>query len=369
MVYLINADLQAISLLQSLLIAGSDNGFINASQRLLPAYVPSPQIVALAATLTVHPSLTTRAVTADQSQAANDALYYLNQLNGLAGPLNAQFHTAFQFASANPARQGRRRARPREDELVEAEEQASRVQIALANESSIWNQAEDFWHVVGWAFNCSVHEPKRWARWKLWLDFMIEVLHRDLDAKVAEAETEAKSGGKLRGEAVMAEALLSKYLVASGEGRTGKRRVLRAILADGGKKSLAEFGKIWKNETKEKKESEESYVSQRARLNFDEGDYGDYMDVDEDEDEEESQEPSGQSTTFRHRSSRQRAGSPTSANGPPPKESGGIEQFGGMDSILLRQRFVALVRLSYLAFRSCFTLTDNLSAIQALCRL
>ena len=49
----------------------------------------------------------------------------------------------------------------------------------LGNEESLWSRADDFWHAVGWAFNCSVRYPGRWERWRIWLELMCDVLQDD----------------------------------------------------------------------------------------------------------------------------------------------------------------------------------------------
>lgn len=288
-------------------------------------------------------------------QSANDALFYLDHLNALVGPSTSNFTTAFQFVSARASRPDRRR-RTHNPDSPEDEDDHGRLRLNLANNASLWNQAEDFWSVVGWAFNCSVRHPKRWSRWKLWLTFMLDVLENDLEANILASKAKLAQGDLNASKAILSESMLARYLAVVGESRAGKRRVMRAILADGNKKSLAEFGEIWKNETKERKPPEQRYVDERKKLNVDEGDFGDYMDVDEDEvDGEEEQVSFGQSTSSMKRSTRKRQTSAASASrdGSAAPDDTISSSFGDTDSISLRQRFMKLVR-STLHFTSYF---------------
>lgn len=289
----------------------------------------------------MHPSVTNRATAPEQVQAANDALFYLTHLNALAGPSGSNFTTAFLFSSAASTRQSRRRERTYQEGSPDSEDEQGKLHIGLANQGSIWFNAEDFWAVVGWAFNCSVRHPKRWDRWKLWLGLMLDVLNDDLAACIAAAEAKKDLGDRNASEMVMEESLLVRYLAPARDGRTGKRRIMRAILADGGQKSLAEFGEIWKDETKERKAPKEKYVSKKKRLDVAEGDFGDYVD-DEEEDEDDRQPSFAQSA---RRSTRKRANSATNLS---DGESIGTSEstpgdFGGADSVSLRQRFMAMV--------------------------
>lgn len=289
----------------------------------------------------MHPSVTTRATAPEQVQAANDALFYLTHLNALVGPSSSNFTTAFLFSSAASTRQARRRERTYQEDSPDSEDEHGKLHISLANQGSIWLNAEDFWAVVGWAFNCSVRHPTRWDRWRLWLGLMLDVLDDDLTASIAAAEAKKDSGDGNASDMVMEESLLVRYLAPARDGRTGKRRIMRAILADGSQKSLAEFGEVWKDETKERKAPEEKHVSKKKRLDVAEGDFGDY--VDDEEEEEDDRQPSFAQSA--RRSTRKRANSATKLS---DEESTGANEstpgdFGGADSVSLRQRFMALV--------------------------
>ena len=340
-------DSQAFSLLLSLLTAGVDSSR-HARARILPAYVPHSQIVALAATLVVHPSMTNRALSPEQVRAADEALSYLDHLLALVGPSNSKFTIAFSFSHLASPRAGRQRGPVNQDDELEMDDGHGNLHVGLANHSSIWNQAKDFWHVVGWAFNCSTRYPSRWDRWKLWLDFILRVMEDDLKQWQATSGTD-QSKDSASGLAIEST-LLAHYLASAGENQSEKRRVMKAIFANGSKKSLAEFGEVWKNETQERKKREETFVSKRRRLDFDAGDFGDYMDIDEEEDEHE--ERTAQPTTSMRRSVRKRLNSPPAVSdyNAGHNDDGARQDLGGTSSISLRQRFVALVGTSPCVF-------------------
>lgn len=292
----------------------------------------------------MHPSTTTRAPSSEQVQAADDALFYLDHVNALVGPANAKFSTAFQFSSASTSRPGRRRARFKHDVTQDAGEEHGKVHIGMANNGSLWNRVEDFWCVVGWAFNCSVRHSKRWDRWKLWLAFMLDVLEDDLEICLAAAErVKSEEDGQAGSDSVLAEPLIAQYLAQIGDDRAGKRRVMRAILADGSKKSLAEFGEIWKSETRERDPPTGDHISKRQRLDFDKGEFGDYMDMDEEDDENQDTAPDSISSKRRSTRNRLQSQDPTTDDESAPADEDVSKDFGGVDSVLLRQRFMALV--------------------------
>lgn len=339
----LSKDSQAFSLLSNLLIAGADcaapqNG--NA----LHTYVPPPQILALAATLIVHPSMSNRALSPDHVQAANDALLFLGQLNCLVGPSASNFHSAFAFTSSSSPRSGRRRVRVDADDSPASYDEHYRLRVSLANDASIWSSADDLWCVVGWAFNCSVRHPSRWDRWKLWLNLILDILEDDLEACIIASKAVPQDQAAL--ETILSSSLLATYLSVASDSRTGKRRVMRAILADGGSKSMAEFGEIWKNETKEIKRPSGHGEDERRQLDLREGQFGDYMDLDEDLDDIDEQLPST-CVSSKRRSVRRRTTSDTVGSGSDedslPEERYGKGDFGGTESILLRQRFMTLV--------------------------
>ena len=154
----------------------------------LAAFVPPPPHLALAATLIVHPSMTTgRGASAERLQASNAALRLLHTVQGSVGAIHADFRSAFDFLSLRDRRGvlGRRQLGKdwcNDDDDDDGQKPSvvdDEIALDLATVDSVWTRAEDLWHIVGWAFNCSVLYPARWARWKLLLGLMVGVLEDD----------------------------------------------------------------------------------------------------------------------------------------------------------------------------------------------
>ncbi|TIA44634.1 hypothetical protein D6C79_06196 [Aureobasidium pullulans] len=326
---------QAIPLILNTLIAGTD-GTIDG--RTLPAQVPPPQALAVVATLAVHPSWTNRSREPDNIKVANDALFLLKHVNSIIGAANADFNTAFKFMDKFDSR-GRRR---RTGDVTLDGDDDGKFQIEMANTGAIWNLAEDIWAVVGWAFNCSCQHPNRWERWRPWLEFMLDALEDDLEERVAAAEPLKKDGKEVAANTLLSESLIAQYCLTVGDGRAGKRRVMRAILANGSKKDLDEFKEIWKNETKPPKQKKEDETIPRKKIDFEKDEYADYMDLEDSEEEDDL--PSTPKATTSARQSRKR-GRPSSAT---PDLDGEAEysvssDYGGGEAIQLRKRLIALL--------------------------
>ncbi|KAI9881584.1 MAG: hypothetical protein M1830_000148 [Pleopsidium flavum] len=313
---------QALTLLLNLLTAGTS------SPTPLPAFTPPPQHLSLAATLVVHPSLTTRARSPERLQTSNIALRLLRHTNKLVGPLNGDFDTAFAFTYFNTSRRGGNgRRRTADDYSPSSGDDPDIINSEIANSGSVWARAEDFWQVVGWAFNCSVMYPKRWERWKLWLEFIIDVLEDDwVERENVSVETEKNP------ESSMERSLIAKYLQLEGGKMGGNRRVVRAVFADGGAKAMNEFTEVFKNETKTRKKDDGGLKKREAKVDVEEEIFGDYLEDDDDdeedvEDDTETSEPVVNDENFN-----------TDEN-----VANGAESLGGMDSLILRQRLLALL--------------------------
>ncbi|KAK1070846.1 hypothetical protein LTR12_001487 [Friedmanniomyces endolithicus] len=313
------------------------------------AYIPPVQFLAFLATLTVHPHFTTRTSDVEKQTAADDALRYLQQVVKVVGPSNGGLARAFRFVEATkPAASRNRRAVTRNTiDLAEEEQEydADFIRSRYATEESLWSKADDFWSVVGWAFNCSVVHPHRWRRWKVWLELMLDILGADLESH-ADDDTIAAS-------------LFAQYLASVGErGRNTKRRLMRAILADGTQSSLAEFHEVWRDETKGPRNHKNQDVNRqhkRQKLDLDNGDFGDYGD--------ESSAEDSPATSNRHsRSSTTKPSRRDSGNDDEDSDKSnaarngeaelltGVAAYGGTPSLHLRTRLLALlVRLCALS--------------------
>ncbi len=339
---------QAFSLLSSALTSGTGAS--------VEAFIPPHQHLALAATLVVHPSVTTRTTSQDKHVAADDALRYLRHVNSLLGAQESGLDKAFQFSSASsPSRGKGRRNRISDIAGDEDDDQQGRLSLSYAGKESLWNTAEDFWSVVGWAFNCSVPHRPRWERWKLWLGLMLDVIQDDFENRLPEAEkTYAVTQSTGAAQSVLKDSMIAQYLLPIGESRSNKRRLMRAVLADGTQKSLAEFGEVWKHETKAPKQKQAERPGKRRKLDLDNGEFGDYFD--------ESDEDSLASSVRRSRSgtavpSARHSRAASDDNGNDEDELSGskalavstsvtsIDTLGGIESLHLRQRIMALLTL------------------------
>ncbi|KAK4541479.1 hypothetical protein LTR36_007925 [Oleoguttula mirabilis] len=335
---------QSFGLLSSALTAGQGSA---GSSQPIAAHVPPVQHLALAATLAVHPSLTTRTKDKDKHVAADDALAYLRNVHAVVGVRGAELDKALQFVPrANVAPRNKRgKTKTRHLDLMaedgDDEMASTRIRSAYAEKESLWTNAEDFWGVVGWAFNCSVQHKHRWATWKVSLAFMLDVLESDLDARTADS--------------TVTDSMLAHYIRPIGEGRNNKRRLMRAILADGGPKSSPEFGEVWKNETKlPKTKKEDARAGKKRKLDLDNGEFGDYFDGSSDLDSPATSLPRSRSATAlpTSRASRRPSGDEEDGEAedsitcnPRTKssQSSGVEAFGGIESIQLRQRLLSLL--------------------------
>ncbi|KAJ5169715.1 uncharacterized protein N7500_002498 [Penicillium coprophilum] len=361
---------QAYSLLFNVLASGT----ISSTK----AVIPLPQHLAVAATMLVHPRTTTRAESEYEKEAPNAALRFLRLTNSRVGPVDAKFNLAFNFTQFASSRQGRRRGGS--PMLIEHDNPDTRPLNTKFNQaSSLWHCAEDFWHAVGWAFNCSVLHPARWERWQIWLQFMCNVLEDDwkerekkyLEAKQSQRDTskERRRGRKPKSEVVAVhddlgifrESLIYRYIVSNTTaGRD--RRIMRAIFANG-KSNPGEFREVFNDELKIPVPEQDSHKTKKraGEINLDKDDYGDYLDI-SDEDFEGDQSstsvsPSAQGSNASkpRRSKRTRRGtrnamdeatdpvkmpkgSQTSSN-----ENSNLSPLGGYTSLALRQQLLGIL--------------------------
>ncbi|KAK5133504.1 hypothetical protein LTR08_007641 [Meristemomyces frigidus] len=363
---------QAFTLFDSALLAGQATA---SSSHVLPAHVPPVQYLAVAATLSVHPSLTTRTRDPERHRAADAAFAYLSHVRSVVGVRHAGLDKALQFTPKAPtvvrSQRGAKGNASRHSELFGAGDDdgdgdslsSTKLRSGLAGKDALWTNAEDFWSVVGWAFNCSVAHPHRWARWKLWLAFMLDVLDSDLAAHTAEQTAE--------------RSLIAGYLRPIGQGRNSKRRLMRAVLADGGAKSVGEFGEVWRGETKmakAEKKGEGRAGGKKRKLDLENGEFGDYFDEDSDVGSSavslapRSRSASAFPTT---RGGRQQTSAPDLSadendseadhkpNSKATSQPSSVSSFGGLESITLRQRLLALfTRLSALCPQTFLDIED-----------
>ncbi len=315
------SDIPAINFLISLLTAG------NTLNSPTPAFLPPAQHLALAATLVVHPNLTTRAKSQDHSEAANLALRYLRLVVQLVGPVNGDLQDAFAFSGVGTSsrRGGSGRRRTGED-VSPTNDTLNSINSELATTGALWSRVEDFWQVVGWAFNCSILHKNRWERWSLWLEYMIEVLEKDWDIRGEEIGNSDMD--KDDDQNPREQSMIVMYLSSEGATTNREKKILRAVFADASPRTLAEFPEVWRNETKELKK-DGAVKKREARIDIEEDNYGDYIEEDEDSDLEDNlnSPPTPSFLTLVNSTSTTNVANP----------------LGGMDAIILRLRLLSLL--------------------------
>lgn len=328
---------QAIPLLSSAITAG------NGTPK--PAFVPPAPHLSLLATLVVHPSTTTRTTSKEKQTAADDALRYLCHVNSLTSADASGLTKALQFRVGDSSRSKRARTRHSGDISSDDEhEDPGRIRSNYAKKDSLFANAEDFWAVVGWAFNCSVAHRNRWDRWRLWLEFVLDVLEDDLDSRHRQARESPQDR-----DDVLSKSLLSHYLAPFvDQGRNSKRRIMRAILADGTQTSLNQFPAVFTNETLPPKVKQDTKLGAKRSLDLDQGDFGDYFDSDSDSNTTPGpQQKSGRTSTRHSSTNLSRQDSPASPSTPQPpttsKPSSPLSSHGGSESLHLRLRLLALL--------------------------
>jgi hypothetical protein len=312
-----------------------------------PTFVPAPQHLALAATILVHPSTTTQAKSKEEADAASAALQLLRLTLQLVGPISANLDTAFTFKHFSSSRHGGQwRSEDTTTSGFGFDDDETPLNLDVAKSKSLWSRAEDFWHVVGWAFNCSILYPRRWERWQTWLDFMCCAMEADWVQRQKTVNTDGEGGS----ETNVKESLIWKFISTSNASFGRDRRMLRAIFADGSTASLTEFHEIFKNELKELKQDDKTpNAKKRAEVNIDEDEYADYQS----EREDDSDVPDKPTRTRPKRALR---GTRVAGSAPAEKEvetkkladdddylGEDIAASGGFQSLALRQRLLNLL--------------------------
>ncbi|KAL4780286.1 hypothetical protein BJX76DRAFT_50516 [Aspergillus varians] len=311
-------------------------------------FIPSPQHLALAVTFLVHPSTTARPKTTEEEEAPNVSLRLLRLVNSLVGPAAAQFSTAFVFTHFETSRHGRRRhvdgsstsnLAPNGERKLNI---GRDIDINLAQSASVWSRAEDFWHAVGWAFNCSVVHPARWECWRIWLEFMCEVLENDWGEHRRKSEKNPSHGNR-----TLKDSLIVRYISASNTGFGRNRRILRSIFADGGASAVNEFREVFHHELKlsRKKASKGKETRKReAAVNIDAEEYGDfYLATDQDDDGGSSGRDSKRPRTGTVTRSRKAAKSSPKPDTSTPDPTLASALLGDIASLALRQRLIHLL--------------------------
>ncbi|RDW81136.1 uncharacterized protein DSM5745_04693 [Aspergillus mulundensis] len=326
----------------------------------IPVFTPSPQHLALAATFLVHPSTTARLKTDEEQETPHVSLRMLHLVNNLVGPVNARFDLAFKFKHFEASRHGGRRyIDGTSRKLTNSERKINLdedIPIELAQSASVWSRAEDFWHAVGWAFNCAVLHPARWKYWRIWLEFMCQVLEDDWVQRQRIMEQDPSHDDQ-----ILKDSIIVNYIVNSHAGFGRDRRILRAIFADGGASAVNEFREVFRKELKlsRKKENKDKDSRKRgAAVNVDADEYGDFY-VSTDREDEGSSPGRGSKRPCRGAAARTKndAAIPTpnpipDSTIPDPTPSSSL--LGDMASLALRQRLCHLLSIVSNSFPKMF---------------
>lgn len=287
---------------------------------------PVPYHIELVGALLIHPKFTNHAPPSGDVDIASHSITFLRNVLAILGPINANLGEAFSFGRDNGLRTSRRSRI-----TLEYDESSSDSEPTVANVVRLQECATDFWRVAGWAFNCSAKYPKRWKYWKVWLDYMLDVLDADwLERERQDGEAGAAlDTGSLDGEdehKMRRQSLLVSYLSQAATSSSTMKRVVRSAFADGGKESLLEFKPVFENETKVVKHQNGQKRKRDGPVDRVIGDYGDIG-----EEVDVTYDSSG-STPEHAQDDDDEAGLRSDAS------------LGGMESIMLRQRVITLVR-------------------------
>lgn len=286
----------ALNLLNDLLPAGQRNGDskrgattradASSGKGAAASYCPPPNHIALLSTLIVHPDFTNRPKEETWPETANDSLAYLRCLLRTVGPINARFKEAFRFGTGPASRYARGESLPgssdSENELLEDNTWGGGGHAHMEGKyfkDSVWRRGQDFFGVVGWAFNCSQLYPNRWYYWRPWLDFMFDVIEADLLER-HRLDVEADRAGARTDEdkfLLLRDSILAGF-IGQQKGRLGGLKwIMKALFADGSKGSSSVFQEMWHNEHRgiSKKAINKR---KRAQVNLEKGEYGAWLD-------------------------------------------------------------------------------------------
>lgn len=229
--------------------------------------------MAVLATLAIHPTHTSKLADSATHDIPSLSLSYLRSVLATVGPLNANLRDAFSFrGDSSPRRRGQNNTNP--NNLSEDDE--DHIRGKLANRGSVWARGQDFWKVLGWAFNCSALYPHRWRWWwKPWLEYMLDVLEADYEErKRVDIEQE---GQKDKYEYQnLQESLLVSYVMPKNSRMSPLKPIMSALFADGSPSSQAIYTEVFKKENKIA--SKNNKKRKRGRVDLENDNFGDYDD-------------------------------------------------------------------------------------------
>lgn len=266
-------DDSALNLLNSLLCDGISHA--NASTK--PGSIPPPAQLALLATLAIHPKETSKLNSLASHEIGSVSLSFLRNVLATVGPVNGKLRDAFVYHGDD--RRSRRQVSNGSSHSG-SDNKDGHIRGRMAGRNSVWQRGQEFWRVLGWAFNCSALYPHRWRWWKPWLEYMVDVLEDDYEERKRLDEESANERTRLGEESeeceykLLRNSLLVSYLSPNSGRSTQLRPIMNALFADGSESSTKIFKEIFQNEAKVKSKA----TKKRKRVDFDKDDFGDYAD-------------------------------------------------------------------------------------------
>lgn len=295
--------------------------------------MPPPNQLAFIGTLLVHPLHTSAASSRERLEVSSESLILLQNVLAILGPVGGNLGEAFAFPFSGSRRSGGylKKESGTDFKAISPTSGDGDIKSTLAKDNSLWIRAQDFWHVVGWAFNCSIRHEKRWTYWKLWLGYMIDVLNADWNERVCLDQKEDKDmdSRKAQSRTWLRKSILLGYLPERGS--TAVRRVVKSIFADGSVEAIRGFPEIFERENRDVVRQLGTKRKREQKFDIDEGNFGDY--IGDDENEEDPYSDSSQPVPSQ--SMDQRDGGSERADQP--------AIMGGPEAIELRLRLLALV--------------------------
>ncbi|KAF2737106.1 hypothetical protein EJ04DRAFT_574942 [Polyplosphaeria fusca] len=346
------------ALLDALLSAGTS---ISTPAKPYVAYLPPASQLALASTLVVYPSITTKASSYEGPKGSDAALAYLHSVHNIISPLHEDLAAAYSFPHEQPRRRAGAHSLGIECPVPETNINDESLRGPAANSQSLWNRATDFWHIVGWAFNCSVLHKRRWERWRLWLQLTVNYLETEWLERLKASKLEGADE-----DAVLMESLIWRYISHDDPtNRANRRRMVKAILAMATAQSKSLYKEIWDDEAAAPKQQEGDGET-LTKVDIENDHFGDYGG---DEDEEMMEDATGPSRSARRTTARRTARFRQDDELEPKNEDddnpikdmeSAVERLGGLDAIRLRQRLIALLARVAQALPLRFTKLNDL---------
>lgn len=264
-------DAAALNLLASLLCDNISHA--HASSK--PVEVPPPAQLAVVATLAIQPKHTSKLSNPVAHDISSLSMSYLRDLLATVGSVNGRLREAFVFRGEGGRREGGRRRRSSDHLPIHGlESDEDHIRGRTANAGSIWMRGQDFWRVLGWAFNCSALYPHRWRWWKPWLEYMVDVLEADYEERRRlDDECSSKEAGSCN-YPMLQESLLVSYITPKNSRSSPLKPIMSALFADGSTSSTSIYTEVFKNETKIASTS--SKKRKRFHVDLENDNFGDY---------------------------------------------------------------------------------------------